>query len=137
MHKATVVFTCMFAALCALSGSASADRDHDRDRGHEQGRDYDRERGYEHRRDHDSDYGRYQGYREQPYGHERRFDQYSHDDHRYDYRGHWRSWDAWNDYARHHPRIREHGHYYRDHGHLMFRFCDPASGGCFFFSIGG
>ncbi len=135
MNKSTVVFACMFTALCTLSGAASADRNHDRDRGHEHSRAYDRDRGHERRGD--SDYGRYRGYRAQPYGHDRHFDRYSHDRHRYDYRGHWRSWDAWNDYARNHPRIRDHGHYYRDHGHLMFRFCDPAGGGCFFFSIGG
>jgi hypothetical protein len=29
-----------------------------------------------------------------------------------------------------------HGHYYREHSHLMFRFCEPDTGNCFFFSIG-
>ena len=54
----------------------------------------------------------------------------------YDYRGHWRSWDAWDGYYRAHPHWRRHGHYYHDGGHLMFRYCDPDADGCFFFSIG-
>ncbi len=136
MKNSTVVLACIFTALWTLAGSASADRQHDRDRGQEHSRDYDRDRAYQSRRDHHSDYDRYHGYRERPYDNKRRFDHYRHDRHRYEYRGHWRSWDAWNDYARHHPRVRDHGHYYRENGHLMFRFCDPGNGSCFFFSIG-
>ena len=61
---------------------------------------------------------------------------YDYKRHRYDYHGHWRSWDQWNRYARKHPQIYKHGRYYRENAHLMFRFCEPGTGNCFFFSIG-
>ena len=32
--------------------------------------------------------------------------------------------------------IEKYGRHYREGGHLMFRFCDPDTGNCFFFSIG-
>ena len=82
------------------------------------------------------DYHKYPGYRERPY------DKYRHYEHRdyegrwYIYHGHWRSWDQWDRYRRRHPEIQKHGRYYREGGHLMFRFCDPDTGNCFFFSIG-
>ena len=105
------------------------------DRGgrHDRGRD-DR-RGYDDR-DWHRDYRDHRGYRERPYDRGRHYGHYKHRGHRYDYRGHWRSWDAWDRYARRHPNIYRHGHYYRDGAHLMFRFCDAAGDGCFFFSIG-
>ncbi|GAB4353911.1 MAG: hypothetical protein ACPW60_14180 [Methylohalobius sp. ZOD2] len=84
----------------------------------------------------DRDYARYRGYRERPYDKSRHYDYYSRRGNRYIYRGHWRSWNDWNDYARRYPRIYKRGRYYREHGHLMFRFCDPGTGNCFFFSIG-
>lgn len=106
---------------------------------HQRGRD-DR-RGYDDRRGHDDrdwhrDYRDHRDYRERPYDRGRHYGHYRHQGHRYDYRGHWRSWDAWDRYARSHPFLYRHGHYYRDGVHLMFRFCDPAGAGCFFFSIG-
>ncbi len=42
----------------------------------------------------------------------------------------------WDRYYRAHPHLHRHGHYYHDDAHLMFRYCDPDGGGCFFFSIG-
>lgn len=87
-------------------------------------------------RKHD-DYHGHKGYRERPYDRGRHYGHYKHKGHRYDYRGHWRSWEQWDRYAKQHPDIRKHGDYYRDGGaHLMFRFCDPLSGSCAFFSIG-
>lgn len=84
----------------------------------------------------DRDYAGHHGYREHPYDRHRHYERYDHRGHGYAYRGHWRSWNDWNDYARGHPRLREHGGYYREDGHLMFRYCEPDSGSCFFFSIG-
>lgn len=81
-------------------------------------------------------YNEYRGYKEHPYDRGRHYGHYKHNRREYEYRGHWRSWDDWDRYARKHPRIYEHGHYYRENAHLMFRFCDPGGGGCFFFSIG-
>lgn len=82
------------------------------------------------------DYHKHSGYGERPYDKRR---QYGHNDykgHRYNYQGHWRSWDQWDRYARKHPEIYKHGGYYRENEHLMFRFCDPVTGNCLFFSIG-
>ncbi len=82
------------------------------------------------------DYRGYRGYSEHPYQKHRRYEHYVHEGHRYGYRGHWGSWNQWHRYAKGHPEIYRHGGYYRDGGHLMFRFLDPVSGGFFFFSIG-
>ena len=80
---------------------------------------------------------RHPGYQGRPYDQHRHYDRHEHRGRHYDYRGHWRSWDAWDGYYRAHPHLHRHGHYYHDGGHLMFRYCDPdADGGCFFFSIG-
>lgn len=87
----------------------------------------DRGRGYEGQR----------GYRMHPYDTQRHYEHHEHQGHKYDYKGHWRSWRDWDDYYRGHPELHKEGHYYREQGHLMFRFCDPGTGGCFFFSIGG
>ena len=78
----------------------------------------------------------YRGYREHPYDKGRHYGHYKHKGHRYEYQGHWRSWGEWDRYARKNPQIYEHGQYYREDAHLMFRFCEPGSGACFFFSIG-
>jgi hypothetical protein len=86
-------------------------------------------------RDTDRDYRDHHGYRERPYG-QRHYGPYDHEGQKYLYHGHWRSWDDWDRYRREHPRMYEHGRYYREGGHLMFRVCDPATGNCFFFSIG-
>ena len=82
------------------------------------------------------DYAGRRGYRERPYDRNRHYEYYEHRGQRYAYRGHWRSWRDWDDYARLHPWIYRNGKYYREEGHLMFRVCDPDTGGCFFFSIG-
>lgn len=84
----------------------------------------------------DRDYRGMHGYRERPYDKHRHYDRFEHRGHKYAYRGHWRSWDDWNRYYRQHPSWRGRGHYYREHGHLMVRLCDPGGGACFFFSIG-
>lgn len=81
-------------------------------------------------------YNEYRGYREGPYDRGRHYGQYKHKRQQYEYQGHWRSWDDWDRYSKKHPHIYEQGHYYRDNAHLMFRFCEPGGGGCFFFSIG-
>jgi hypothetical protein len=83
-----------------------------------------------------SDYHKHHGYREHPYDKGRHYGHYDFKGHRYGYHGHWRSWEEWDRYARQHPHIYEHGTYYRESAHLMFRFCDPGTGSCFFFSIG-
>jgi hypothetical protein len=83
-----------------------------------------------------SDYDKYRGYSERPYGKDRFYINYDYKGHRYDYHGHWRSWKQWDKYARKHPDIYEHGGYYRQNSHLMFRFCEPGTGSCFYFSIG-
>ena len=82
------------------------------------------------------DYQTHRGYREHPYDRHRSYGHYDYKGHRYDYHGHWRSWEQWDNYARQHPTLYKHGTYYHESAHLMFRFCDPGTGGCFFFSIG-
>ncbi len=75
------------------------------------------------------------GYKERPYG-QRHYEQHPYKGHNYGYRGHWKSWKDWDRYAREHPSIYKHGEYYREGAHLMFRFCEPGTANCFFFSIG-
>ncbi|MBW1940517.1 MAG: hypothetical protein JRI28_03935 [Deltaproteobacteria bacterium] len=82
------------------------------------------------------DYPKHRGYRERPYGKRRHHRHYDYKGHQYDYHGHWRSWEQWDRYAKKHPHIYKHGRYYRENAHLMFRFCEPGTGSCFFFSIG-
>ena len=82
------------------------------------------------------DYHKHRGYRERPYDKRRHYIHHDHKGHRYNYQGHWRSWEEWDRYARKHPEIYRHGGYYRENAHLMFRFCDPGTGNCFFLSIG-
>ncbi len=53
---------------------------------------------------------------------------------KYDYKGHYGSWNEWERYKKRHPNIERRGRYYRQDGHLMFGFSD--SSGSFFFSIG-
>ena len=56
---------------------------------------------------------------------------------RHHYKGHYRSWEQWERFKRRHPnRYRRGRYYYENNVHLMFKFCDPDTGGCFFFSIG-
>jgi len=83
-----------------------------------------------------SEYHKHQGYRERPYDNRRHYEYHNYRGHRYDYHGHWRSWEQWDRYARKHPHIYKYGRYYREGAHLMFRFCEPGTGNCFFFSIG-
>jgi hypothetical protein len=54
----------------------------------------------------------------------------------YRYDGHWNSWSQWNAYRLRYPEKFRAGGYYRENGHLFFRFFDPLSGGYLFFSIG-
>ena len=82
------------------------------------------------------DYNNYPGYRERPYDQDCYYVNYDYKGHRYDYHGHWRSWEQWDRYAKKHPHIYKHGGYYRQNAHLMFRFCEPSTGNCFYFSIG-
>jgi hypothetical protein len=82
------------------------------------------------------DYRKHQGYRERPYDKRRYYGHHNYKGRRYDYHGHWRSWEQWDRYVKKHPDIRKHGIYYREGAHLMFRFCEPGTGNCFFFSIG-
>ena len=84
----------------------------------------------------DRDYRDKHGYRERPYDKHRHYDHRAYRGQRYTYQGHWRSWGDWDRYYRERPWLRRDGRYYREDGHLMFRFCDPGGGGCFFFSIG-
>lgn len=78
----------------------------------------------------------YEGYKKRPYDKKRHYRHHEHRGYRYNYRGHWRSWDKWNLYLKKHPELRRHGHYYHDGGHLMFRSCPPGTTTCLFFSIG-
>jgi hypothetical protein len=82
------------------------------------------------------DYQNQRGYRERPYNNRRHYNHYDYKGHRYAYHGHWKSWENWDKYARKNPNIYKHGTYYRENAHLMFRFCEPGTGNCFFFSIG-
>jgi len=82
------------------------------------------------------DYHKHRGYRERPYDQDCYYVNYDYKGHRYDYHGHWRSWEQWDRYAKKHPHIYKHGGYYRQNAHLMFRFCEPSTGNCFYFSIG-
>jgi len=82
------------------------------------------------------DYQNHRGYRERPYDNRRHYEHHDYKGHRYDYHGHWGSWEQWDKYAKTHPNIYKHGTYYRENAHLMFRFCEPGTGNCFFFSIG-
>jgi len=82
------------------------------------------------------DYGKHRGYRKSPYDKHRHYDHYDYKGRRYDYHGHWRSWEEWDKYARKNPQTYKDGRYYHENAHLMFRFCDPITGSCVFFSIG-
>jgi hypothetical protein len=82
------------------------------------------------------DYHKHRGYRERPYDKRRHYRHYDYKGHQYGYQGHWRSWEQWDRYAKKHPHIYKRGRYYRENTHLMFRFCEPGTGSCFFFSIG-
>ena len=94
--------------------------------------------GKQDRRDYNKrqDYYKHRAYRERPYDN-RIYVNYNYKGHRYDYHGHWRSWDQFDRYANKHPRLYKYGRYYRQSSHLMFRFCEPDTGSCFYFSIGG
>jgi len=116
----------------------SGKRDHGKDNSMHADRDYRQGSDSRHSQGNKrhTNYQEYRGYREKPYDRGRHYGHYKQKGHRYEYQGHWRSWDQFDRYAKKHPQIYEHGHYYRENTHLMFRFCDPASDACFFFSIG-
>lgn len=82
------------------------------------------------------DYKSQQGYRERPYNRGRHYGHYKYKGNQYEYRGHWRSWEQWDRYAKARPDIYKNGNYYREGAHLMFRFCEPGTGNFLFFSIG-
>jgi hypothetical protein len=86
-------------------------------------------------KDHRPEYAGHRGYRERPYG-QRHYEHHEYKGHEYAYRGHWKSWNDWDRYAKEHPDLYKHGRYYREGGHLMFRFNEPGTGNSFFFSIG-
>ena len=87
-------------------------------------------------KDYHGNYAGHRGYKEHPYDQHRHYEHYDYKGHKYTYHGHWRSWDDWDRYAKQHRREYAHGRYYREDGHLMFRFCEPGTANCFFFSIG-
>ena len=82
------------------------------------------------------DYHKHRGYRESPYDKHRHYVKYDYKGHQYGYHGHWRSWEQWDRYRKKHPHIYKSGRYYHENTHLMFRFCEPGTSNCFFFSIG-
>jgi hypothetical protein len=82
------------------------------------------------------DYHKHRGYREHSYDQNRIYVNYDYKGHQYDYHGHWRSWEQFDRYAKKYPHIYKHGGYYRQNSYLMFRFCEPDTGSCFYFSIG-
>ena len=127
---AFIVFFLMATAMPVISKNYNRDTHSRRnDKGH-----LDNPRG--HNDNKRPDYQNHRGYREHPYDSHRNYGRYDYKGHRYDYRGHWRSWEQWDNYARKHPDIYKRGIYYHESAHLMFRFCDPGTGSCFFFSIG-
>jgi hypothetical protein len=101
------------------------DRDDRKQYGKQDHRDYNKRQGYY----------KHLGYRERPYDN-RIYVNYNYKGHRYDYNGHWRSWEQFDSYAKKHSHIYKNGGYYRQSSHLMFRFCEPDTGSCFYFSIG-
>jgi hypothetical protein len=148
----TVVFCCYGMAFADNwkdhSGKESSQNSrytqgrHDRvapPHGSKAGQRYDKQRSGVHEayeKSSQTDYRKHPGYREAPRGKGRHYGHYTYRKHRYDYRGHWDSWKRWELYAKAHPEFLRYGHYYRENSHLMFRFCEPGTGTCFFFSIG-
>lgn len=110
MKKVTIAVSCFLAALI-ISVPAHAD---------------DRYR----------DYGGKHGHKDRPNDQSRHYRRHDNRRHQYGYRGHWRSWKDFDRYVKHYPHLRQHGRYYRDGAHLMFRSCPPDTATCFFFSIG-
>jgi hypothetical protein len=110
-----------------------------KERGDDRGRPDNDGRGYGHDRRNDKkdrDYRNHRGYRPKPFDRGRVYVHHEHRGHRYEYHGHWSSWDHWDRYAKSHPAIIVNGNYYRENAHLMFRFCEPGTANCVFFSIG-
>jgi hypothetical protein len=149
MKRTTILLFSLLGSLVMAAPSYADDhyRGHQDSREHQDYRAQQDHRGRQDYRRHqdnrrDRDYRRHQdyrgqhGYRPRPYYEHRHYDRYRHGDRDYAYRGHWRSWNSWETYRREHRERFRHGHYYRQDGHLMFRFCDPQGGSCFFFSIG-
>ena len=144
MKRITILMSAILCSAAISLPALAADRDRqnrryqqsdrDRDRNLDKNYDYydrDRHRDYEYR----NPGHRPAGYARQPRG--RYYSHpYSHGNRDYHYEGHWRSWEDWERYQRSHPDRYRHGDYYREEGHLFFRFCDPTSSACFFFSIG-
>ena len=104
-------------------------KNHKGDRGHSnyQKQHVDKRQHHDNRRD----YERHDNRRH----HTRNYKHHDYKGRRYNYKGHYGSWNQWDSYRRQHPDVVRHGSYYREGGHLMFRFSDPG-GNHFFFSIG-
>ncbi len=147
----TVTIFLLFGFFMITTTQAFADNGHiGKDKQNQQGREYHKQRGKMNREDlkndekqdhHDynsrQDYrNKHSGYRERPYDPNRIYVNYDYKGHRYDYHGHWRSWKQFDRYAKKYPNIYKHGGYYRQSSHLMFRFCEPGTDSCFYFSIG-
>ena len=116
MKKVTIAASCLLAALVIAIPAHADDRNRNRDR--------------------DRDYDSYHGYKERPNEKSRHYRRYDNRGHKYNYRGHWRSWNDFDRHVQRYPYLRRHGRYYRDGAHLIFRTCPPDTATCFFFSIG-
>jgi hypothetical protein len=123
-------------------GTRDRESEYGESRGHD-GRDQDRDRNRaeEHHGDRHWHYDYRQpghhphGYHTQPHGRHYGNPHMIHGQ-AYHYDGHWYSWNSWEKYRRLHAANFHQGRYYRESGHLFFRFCDPVGNACFFFSIG-
>ena len=138
----TVTTVLLFGFFMLTTTQAFADNGYKgKDKQKEKDKEYRKHREEMDREDHRDynrrqDYNNYPGYRERPYDQDCYYVNYDYKRHRYDYHGHWRSWEQWDRYAKKHPHIYKHGGYYRQNAHLMFRFCEPGTGNCFYFTIG-
>lgn len=140
-----VIMALLFCAGMALPALAAdynnqgrGYRQSDRNRSRQSVRRGDRNRGGHMVRGRDYDY-RSPGHHPRGYGRRPRDRYYGrhylHRNREYRYDGHWNSWKDWEAYRRRYPDRFRQGGYYREGGHLFFRFCGP-SGPCLFFSIG-
>ena len=146
MKKLIIAVLCFFFLIATATPVLSKDKNRD-NQGRSNYKEWpdDKDRrdygGQSNNRDSHKDKGRHnyqgnRGYRERPYGKHRHYEHHEYNGRKYAYQGHWRSWDEWDRYARQHPDIQKRGRYYRESGHLMFRFSEPGTGTSIFFSIG-
>jgi hypothetical protein len=131
MKKIIVVLISLVFMFITVTPAISKDhRSNTQKRSHQSYKQHSQQRHY-----HYNKHQNYKGYRNNPYGN-RHYDRRSFYGNHYKYYGHWNSWNHWSRYIERYPHIRNHGSYYKEGSHLMFRFCDPTTGNCFFFSIG-